>query len=106
MAFNELELKRIDRTIGELCRRGSPPENADELRTVYEVEGHSVSVYEERPPCAGRASGRAWAWPASASTAPAASGSSTGCARTCAAPLRARRDADRSCVPRSAGRGR
>ena len=50
MAFNELELKRIDRTVGELCRRCSPPEHADEVRTVYEVEGHSVSVYEERPP--------------------------------------------------------
>ena len=41
---------RIDRTVGELCRRGSPPEHADQLRTVYEVDGHSVSVYEERPP--------------------------------------------------------
>jgi len=50
VAFSELELKRIDRTVGELCRRCSPPEHADELRTVYEVEGHSVSVYEERPP--------------------------------------------------------
>jgi hypothetical protein len=49
VAFSELELKRIDRTVGELCRRCSPPEHANELRTVYEVEGHSVSVYEERP---------------------------------------------------------
>ena len=50
MAFDELELKRIDRTVGELCRRCSPPEHADQLRTVYEVEGHSVTMYEERPP--------------------------------------------------------
>ncbi len=50
MAFSELELKRIDRTIGDLCRRLSPPEHASELRVVYEVEGHSVSMYEERPP--------------------------------------------------------
>lgn len=50
MAFDELELKRIDRTVGELCRKCSPPEHADELRTVYEVEGHSVTMYEERPP--------------------------------------------------------
>jgi hypothetical protein len=48
--FDDLELKRIDRTVGELCRRYSPPEHADHLRTVYEVDGHSVSVYEERPP--------------------------------------------------------
>ena len=53
VAFHELELKRIDRTVGGLCRRCSPPERADELRTVYEVEGHSVSVWEERPPWRG-----------------------------------------------------
>jgi hypothetical protein len=50
VAFDELELKRIERTVGELCRRRSPAELADELRTVYEVEGHSVTMYEERPP--------------------------------------------------------
>ena len=50
MAFDELELKRIERTVGELCRKSSPPEHADELRTVYEVEGHSVTMYDERPP--------------------------------------------------------
>jgi hypothetical protein len=50
VAFDELDLKRIDRTVGELCRKCSPPEHADELRTVYEVEGHSVTMYEERPP--------------------------------------------------------
>lgn len=54
MAFSEIELKRIDRTIGELCRRCSPPEHADQLRTVYEVDGHSVSVFEERAPWDGR----------------------------------------------------
>ena len=53
VSFSELELKRIDRTVCELCRRGSPPEHADQLRTVYEVEGHGVSVYEERPPWRG-----------------------------------------------------
>jgi hypothetical protein len=50
VAFDELELKRIERTVGELCRRCSPPEHADQLRTVYEVEGHGVTMYEERPP--------------------------------------------------------
>ena len=50
MAFSELELKRIDRTVGALCRRVSRPEHADQLRFVYEVDGHSVSIYEERPP--------------------------------------------------------
>ena len=53
MAFDELELKRIERTVGELCRRCSPPEHADQLRTVYGVEGHRVTMYEERPPWGG-----------------------------------------------------
>ena len=51
--FDDLELKRIDRTVGELSRRCSPPEHAEEVRTVYEVEGHSVTMYEERPPLDG-----------------------------------------------------
>jgi len=50
VAFDELEPKRIERTVCELCRKCSPPEQAGELRTVYEVEGHSVTMYEERPP--------------------------------------------------------
>ena len=50
VAFDELELKRIERTVGVLCRKSSPPEHADQLRTVYEVEGHTVTMYEERPP--------------------------------------------------------
>ncbi len=53
MAFTELELKRIDRSVGELCRLRSLPQFADELRFVYEVEGHVVSVYEERLPWRG-----------------------------------------------------
>jgi len=50
VALNELELKQIHRTVGELCRRQTPPKHADELRFVYDVEGHAVSIYEERPP--------------------------------------------------------
>ncbi len=50
MAFSEIELKRIDLTVGELCRRSSRPEFANELRFVYDIEGHAVSIYEERSP--------------------------------------------------------
>ena len=53
MAFGELELKQIERSVGELCRRHSPQEHAEQLRLVYEVEGHVVSVYEERAPWQG-----------------------------------------------------
>ena len=62
MAFDELELKRIERTVGELCRRCSPPEHADELRTVYEVASHSVTMYEERSPWTGWQVNRAETW--------------------------------------------
>jgi hypothetical protein len=50
VAFSELELKMIDHPVGALCRRMSPPQLADELRIVYDVDGHSVSILEERPP--------------------------------------------------------
>ena len=50
MAFSELELKRIDKTLGSIRRRLSRPEHADKLRFVFEIDGHTVSIYEERPP--------------------------------------------------------
>jgi len=49
MAFSELELKQIENTVGKLCKRRSPVHLRDELRTVYKVKGHDVTVYEERP---------------------------------------------------------
>ena len=53
VAFTELELRRIAKTVGELCRRMSPPQHADELRVVYDIDGHTVSIWEERPPWRG-----------------------------------------------------
>ena len=50
MAFSELDLRRIDKLVGGLCRQNSPAEYSDELRFVYDVDGHSVSIFEERPP--------------------------------------------------------
>ena len=49
MAFNELDLKRIDRIVGGLCRRRTRPEFADQLRLDYEVDRQNVVVFEERP---------------------------------------------------------
>jgi hypothetical protein len=48
VAFSELDLKRIDKIVGGFCRRLSPPEHAHELRTAYEVDGHAVTIFEER----------------------------------------------------------
>ncbi|MDP2182893.1 MAG: DUF3024 domain-containing protein [Actinomycetota bacterium] len=49
MAFSEFELRLIDSTVGDLCRRNSPARVADQLRTVYDIEGHAVTIFEERP---------------------------------------------------------
>jgi hypothetical protein len=49
MAFNELDLKRIDNCLGNFCRRRTRPEHADQLRLVYEIHGESVVIAEERP---------------------------------------------------------
>jgi len=47
--FSELELKRIDRTVGDLCRRRSPAELREQVRIEYRVSGHEVLIYETRP---------------------------------------------------------
>ena len=49
MAFSEQELSLIDSTVGDLCRRCSPARVADQLRTVYDIDAHSVTIFEERP---------------------------------------------------------
>ena len=49
MAFNELDLRRIERIVGGFCGQRTRPEVADELRLIYETEGQSVVISEERP---------------------------------------------------------
>ena len=49
MAFSEIELKRIDRTVGDLCRRRCPPKFHNEVRLDCRVTGHDVVIYESRP---------------------------------------------------------
>lgn len=53
VAFTELERRRIDKTVGELCRRLSPPQYVQELRLVYDIEDDSVALWEERSPWRG-----------------------------------------------------
>jgi hypothetical protein len=53
MAFSEIELKRIDRMVGDLCRRKTLLQHADELRFAYEIDSQAVSIYEQRPPWRG-----------------------------------------------------
>ena len=54
MAFSEFELRLIDSTVGALCRSSISPEHMSELRFDYEVRGHTVTIWEERPPWDGR----------------------------------------------------
>jgi hypothetical protein len=49
MAFSELELKRIEQTVGEFCRKRSPAHLRDKLRLESSVKGHEVVLVEQRP---------------------------------------------------------
>jgi hypothetical protein len=49
VAFDETELRRIDRHVGGLCRDRQQPGYRDHLEFIYENSGHNVSIYEVRP---------------------------------------------------------
>jgi hypothetical protein len=49
VAFSEVELKRIQQTVGELCRTRSPVHLKDKLCLEYSVKGHDVTIFERRP---------------------------------------------------------
>ena len=49
VAFNDLDLKRIERTVGSLCTRRSPVQFKDKLQCKYRINGQAVVVYEWRP---------------------------------------------------------
>ena len=84
MAFTELELKRINKIIGGYCREKTRPELADQLRFVYEIEGQSVILAEERPDWRDPSKRMTNPVASSAWCAAAACGRSTGCGPICA----------------------
>lgn len=49
MAFSEIELQRIKKTVGGLCTKKTPEHLSDQLRFDYDVEGQSVVILEIRP---------------------------------------------------------
>ena len=49
MPFRELELKRIEQTVGEWRKRRSPAHLKGKLRLEYSVKGHDVVIFERRP---------------------------------------------------------
>ena len=48
MAFSEIEMHLIDRTVGGMCRRRNRPEIKDELSLEYTVDRHDVVIFERR----------------------------------------------------------
>ena len=49
MAFTNIELARIDRFVGGLCRRRSRAGGKSAVSLEYRVKGHDVTVLERRP---------------------------------------------------------
>jgi len=49
MAFNDLELKIIDKVICEPFRNRVPKEHRDKLRYEVQIEGHDIIISEVRP---------------------------------------------------------
>jgi hypothetical protein len=49
MAFSEIELKRIDKEVGGLCKRRSPVHIKDKFSLEYSVKVHEVLIYSRRP---------------------------------------------------------
>jgi hypothetical protein len=49
MAFNDLELKKIEKIISEKFRNRVPSEIQNQLRNEIRIEGHTVIISEVRP---------------------------------------------------------
>ncbi len=49
MAFTDLDLQKIKKTVGVFCEQRTPAHLKDKLRYEYEIEKQNVMVYEVRP---------------------------------------------------------
>jgi hypothetical protein len=54
MSFSEIELARVDKVVGGLCRKRNRPELRDQLSLEYRVSRQDVVVFERRPRWDGR----------------------------------------------------
>ena len=48
MAFSEIEVARIEKAVGGLCRRRNRPEFKAQLSLEYVVKDHNVVIFERR----------------------------------------------------------
>jgi hypothetical protein len=49
MAFTEIEVARIDKVVGGLCRRRTRHLSESKVSLEYRVQGHDVTILERRP---------------------------------------------------------
>lgn len=49
MAFTDIDLHKIKKAVGVLCKQRTPAHLKDKLRYEYEIEKQNVIVYEVRP---------------------------------------------------------
>lgn len=49
MAFTSDELNMIEESVGKFCERRTLPALKHNIRLMYEIEHHTVTIYEERP---------------------------------------------------------
>lgn len=49
MAFTESEINLIQNSVGEYCASISPEHIADQLTFTYDIDGHAVTIWENRP---------------------------------------------------------
>ncbi|MBT9439028.1 MAG: DUF3024 domain-containing protein [Desulfobacterales bacterium] len=49
MAFTEIEIHKINKFVGALCKKRSPGHIRDKLRYEYKIESQDVILFEIRP---------------------------------------------------------
>ena len=49
MAFSAIELKQIQKVVGQMCRRRSSLHPNDKVRTTYEIKDQEVEIFESKP---------------------------------------------------------
>ena len=49
MAFDARQLEHIRALLDPFCAAHSPEEHRDQLRMTYSIDGHAVTLFEERP---------------------------------------------------------
>ena len=49
MPLNELEQQRVEKIIGEFCRKRVPLHLQNQIRLLYKIRGNDVVIYESRP---------------------------------------------------------